>query len=68
MTDKEQLIASMIVDAIKAGYKVTFEGPTIGAESRGVHMHIGFIDELIQEVGNNPFEYINEQLLKGETE
>lgn len=66
MTDKESKIAGIIVAAIKAGYKITFERNDVGAVKNGNHVHIGFIDELVNEVGTKPFDYINQALIKGE--
>lgn len=66
MSDKEKQIAGLIVGAIKAGYKITFERNDIGAVKSGNHVHIGFIDELVNEVGTSPFDYINQELIKGE--
>jgi hypothetical protein len=66
MSDKEKEIAGLIVGAIRAGYKITFERNDIGAAKGGTHVHIGFIDELVNEVGTNPFDYINQELIKGE--
>ena len=66
MNDKDKEIAGLIVGAIKAGYKITFERNDIGAVKNGTHMHIGFIDELVNETGTSPFEYINQELIKGE--
>lgn len=68
MSDKDKVISGLIVDAIKAGYKITFERNDIGAAKGGTHLHIGFIDELVNENGNSPFDYINQELIKGETE
>lgn len=68
MSDKDKVISGLIVGAIKAGYKITFERNDIGAVKGGHHLHIGFVDELVNENGNNPFDYINQELIKGETE
>jgi len=67
MSDKDREIAGLIVGAIKAGYKITFERNDIGAVKGGSHIHIGFVDELVKENGTNPFDYINQELIKGET-
>lgn len=66
VNEKEAKIAGMVVAAIKAGYKITFERNDIGAVKNGNHVHIGFIDELVSEVGTSPFDYINQELIKGE--
>ncbi|CAB4124011.1 hypothetical protein UFOVP45_97 [uncultured Caudovirales phage] len=66
MSDKDKEIAGLIFDAIKAGYKITFEHNDIGAVKNGTHMHIAFVDELVNESGINPFDYINQELIKGE--
>ena len=66
MSDKENQIAGLIVGAIRAGYKITFERNDIGAIKGGTHVHIGFIDELVKEIGTSPFDYINQALIKGE--
>lgn len=64
MTDKEKEIAGLILGAIKAGYKITFERNDIGAVKNGTHMHIGFVDELVNENGTTLFDYINQELIK----
>lgn len=66
MSDKDKEIAGLIMEAIKAGYKITFERNEIGAVKSGNHVHIGFVDELVNEVGTRPFDYINQELIKGE--
>lgn len=66
MSDKDKEIAGLIIGAIKAGYKITFERNDIGAVKGGNHVHIGFVDELVTETGTNPFDYINQELIKGE--
>ena len=66
MSDKDKEIATMLASAIRAGYKVTFERNDIGALKGGNHIHIGFTDELVNEVGTSPFDYINQELIKGE--
>lgn len=58
MSDKDKEIADLIASAIEAGYKVTFERNDIGAVRNGFHKHIGFVDELLEEKGNSPFDYI----------
>ena len=63
MTDKDMIIVDMIYKALKAGYKISFESNDIGATKHGVHMHVGYVDELLDEVGDiNPWDYINEKL------
>ena len=66
MSNKDKEIAGLIVGAIEAGYKITFERNDIGAVKSGNHVHVGFIDELVKEVGTSPFDYINQELIKGE--
>jgi hypothetical protein len=51
MSDKEKEIAALIVGALKAGYKITFERNDIGAVKGGNHMHVSFLDEVIEELG-----------------
>lgn len=65
MSDKDAEIAGLIVGAIKAGYKITFERNEIGAEKNGNHMHVGYLDEVVQELGDiNLWDYINKELKK----
>lgn len=67
MSDKEGAIAGLIVGAIRAGYKITFERNDIGAVKDGNHLHIGFLDEVVKELGNISLsDYINQELIKGE--
>ena len=66
MSDKGKEIAGLIVGAIKAGYKVTIERNDIGAVKHGVQMHVGYVDELLNEFGDiNPWDYINQKLEEG---
>lgn len=67
MSDKEKKIAGLIIGAVKAGYKVTFERNDIGAaKPNGYHMHVGYLDEVTEELGTiNLWDYIDDQL-KGE--
>lgn len=65
MTDKNVAIAAMIVAALRDGYKVTIERNDIGVAKHGVHIHVGFVDELIDELKDvNPWDYINQELTK----
>lgn len=67
MSDKEKEIAGLIVGAIKAGYKITFERNDIGAvKPNGYHMHVGFLDEVIEEFGTVSLSDYIESQLKGE--
>lgn len=67
MSDKDGAIVNMMYQALKAGYKITFEHRDIGAEKNGSHIHIGFVDELLKEMGDtDPWDYLNEKLIKGE--
>lgn len=64
MKDKDKEIAGIVVAAIRAGYKITFERNDIGAvKPNGTQIHIGYIDELLPELGEkNVFDYIDENL------
>lgn len=63
MSDKDKEIAGLIVGALKAGYKVTLEHNDIGAVKRGAHIHVAYVDELLEEMGDiKPWDYINEKL------
>lgn len=44
--DKDKILAGFFLQALKAGYKVTFEGPVIGKDSGKSHLHLGMCDEL----------------------
>lgn len=66
MKDKDIAIAAMLVAALRDGYKVTIERNDIGVAKHGVHMHVGFVDELAEELKDiNPWDYINEKLEEG---
>lgn len=64
MSDKEKEIAGIIVAAIKAGYKITFERNDIGAvRPNGTQIHLAYVDELLPEIKDiNLFDYIDENL------
>lgn len=64
MIDKESKIAGIIVAAIKAGYKITFERNDIGAvKPNGTQIHLAYIDELLPELKDiNLSDYINDSL------
>lgn len=68
MIDKEKEIVAIIANAFKAGYTITFERNDIGALRHGIHQHIGFVDELLEETGGvDPFAYINAAIAKKES-
>jgi glutamine synthetase len=46
VNEKDRAIAGFFLAAIKAGYKVTFEGPSDGKAGQGVHMHVGLTKEM----------------------
>ena len=64
MSDKDKAIAGLVVAAVKAGCKIAFERNEIGAyKTGGYHMHIGYLDEVVKELGDiNLIDYINEHL------
>lgn len=63
MSDKDKVIADIIASAIKSGFKITFERNDIGAEKDGMHIHVAYVDELLEEMGNiDPWDYINEKI------
>lgn len=67
MSDKEREIAGFLVSALKSGYKITIERNDIGVESHGVHMHVGFVDEVVKKYPHGKlWDYINEKLEKGD--
>ncbi len=67
MNDKETEIAGLIVGAIKAGYKITFERNDIGAVKNGNYFHVAFLNEVVEELGTVSLaDYIDQELIKGE--
>lgn len=66
VSDKDKQIAGLIVGAIKAGYKITFERKDIGAvKPEHSEIHLAYVDELYPELSDfNVFDYINQELTK----
>lgn len=64
-SNKDSEIAALILAAIRAGYKVTFEGKDLGTAAGGSHFHVSYLDEVVEEFKDiNLWDYINKGLNK----